>query len=59
MNGERYCELPKMQELDLHDMWCQEEGATCYTASITMELLRGQLGEQFISRSGPVIWSAR
>ena len=34
VNGERYREmisnflLPKMQELDLHDMWFQQDGAT-------------------------------
>ena len=34
VNGERYRErisnyfLPKIQELDLHDMWFQQDGAT-------------------------------
>ena len=37
-----------MQELDLHDMWFQQEGATCHTARLT----RGEVGEHFISRSG-------
>ena len=40
-----------MQELDLHDMWVQEDGATCYIA--------GEFGKNFISRSGPVYWSPR
>jgi hypothetical protein len=37
--------LPKMQELDLHDMWFQQDGATCHTARATMDLLRGEFGE--------------
>ena len=48
-----------MQELDLHDMWYQQDGATCHTARITMDLLRGEFGEHFISRSGPVNWPPR
>ena len=58
-NGERYREmtshffLPKMQELDLYDMWFQQDGAICHTARVTMDLLSGEFGEHFISRSGP------
>ena len=46
--------LRKMQELDLHDMRFQQNGATCHTARLTMDLLRSEFGEHFISRSGPV-----
>ena len=46
--------LAEMQELVLHDMWFQQGGATCHTARVTMDLLRGEFGEHFISRSGPV-----
>ena len=62
VNGERYREmiftffLPKMQELDLLDMCFQQDGAKCHAARITMDLLRGEFGEHFISRSGPVNW---
>ena len=45
--------------LDLHDMWFQQDGATCHTARIIMDLLRGKSGEHFISRSGPVHWPPR
>ena len=48
--------LPKMQELDFHDMWFQQDGARCHTARVTMDLLRGEFGEHFISRSEPVNW---
>ena len=40
-----------MQELDLHDMWFQQDGATCHTARVTRE--------HFISRSGLVNWPPR
>ena len=42
--------LPKMQELDFHDMWFQQDGAKCHTARVTMDLLKGEFGEHFISR---------
>ena len=51
--------LPKIQELDFYDMWFQKDAATCHTARVTMDLLRRQLGEHFISPSGPVDWPPR
>ena len=51
--------FPKMQELDLHDLWFQQDGATCHTAHVSMDLLRGEFGEHFISRSVPVNWPPR
>ena len=62
VNGERYHEmisnffLPKKQELDLHDIWFQQDGATCHTACVTMDLLSGEFGEHLISLSGAVNW---
>ena len=37
-------------------MWFQQDGDTCHTARVTMDLLRGEFGEHFISPSGPVNW---
>ena len=48
-----------MQELDLNDMWFQQDGTTCHTACVAMDLLRGELGEHFILCSGPVNWPPR
>ncbi|CAD6992202.1 unnamed protein product [Ceratitis capitata] len=48
-----------MQELDLHDTRFQQDGATCHTARVTIDLLRGEFGEHFISRSGPLNWPPR
>ena len=65
VNGERCREMisnflfSKMQEHDLHDMWFQQGSVTCLTARLTMDLLRGEFGEHFISRSGPVNWPPR
>ena len=46
--------LPKMQELDLHDIWFQQDRATCHPAHVRIDLLGSELGAHFISRSGPV-----
>ena len=48
--------LFKMQELDLNEMWFEQDGATCHTEDVTIDLLRGEFCEHFISRSGPVNW---
>ena len=40
-------------------MWFQQNGATCHTASVRMDLLRGEFREYFISRSEPVNWPPR
>ena len=40
-------------------MWFQQDGATCHTAHLTMDLLRGEFDEHFISRSGPLNLSPR
>ena len=42
-----------MQNLDLRDMWFKQNGATCHTARVTVDLLRGESGEHIISRSWP------
>ena len=67
VNAERYREmisnffLPKMQELDLHDMWFQQDGATCHMPHSTRnnELMERQVGEHFTSRSRLVNWPPR
>ncbi|CAD7013293.1 unnamed protein product [Ceratitis capitata] len=48
-----------MQELYLQDTWFQQDGGTCHTARETMDLLRGEFDEHFISRSEPVNWPPR
>ena len=48
-----------MQELDLHDMWLQQDAATCHTARVIMDLLTGEFGLHFMLRLGSVNWSSR
>ena len=46
--------MPEIEARNLHDIWFQQDGATCHTARKTMDLLRSRFGEQFISRLGQV-----
>lgn len=65
MNGERYRAMindflmPEIEARNLHDIWFQQDDATCHTACETMDLLRSRFGEQFISRFRPVNWPPR
>lgn len=65
VNGLRYREMitdylvPKIQELDIHDIWFQQDGATCHTARETMNLLATHFDENIISRFGPINWPPR
>ena len=65
VNGERYCTMledylwPELDELDINDMWFQQDGATSQTARITTDLLKGEFGERVFSRNGPVEWPPR
>ena len=51
--------LAEIETSYLHDIWFQQDGATCHIARETMALLREQFGEQLISRVGPVNWPPR
>lgn len=46
--------LPKMEEIDLHDMWFQLDGVICHTAVETLDLLGGEFRELFSLRLGSV-----
>ena len=62
VNGERYRAMledylwPKLDKLDINDMWFLQDGATSHTARVTIDLLKGKFGERVISRNGPVEW---
>ena len=51
--------MPEIEARNLHDIWFQQDGATCHTPRETMDLLRSRFGEQFISRFGLVDWPPR
>ena len=62
VNGERYRAMledylwPELDELDINDMWFQQDGAISHTARVTIDLLKGKFGKRVISRNGPVEW---
>lgn len=65
VNGNRYREMlteflfPEIDNIDGDDIMFQQDGATCHTANVTMDLLRQQFGESLISRNGPHNWPPR
>ena len=65
VNGERYRAMledylwPELDELDINDMWFQQNGATSHTARVTIDLLKGKFGKRVISRNFLVEWPPR
>lgn len=65
VNGQRYRAMitdyfwPELEDMDLDDMWFQQDGATSHTAHATIDLLKSKYGERVISRHGPVDWPPR
>lgn len=51
--------LPKIKNLDLTDIWFQEDGATCNTIREAVAQFRYEFSEQFISRLGTINWPRR
>ena len=60
VNGERYRAIledylwPEMDEIDINDLWFEQDVATSHTGRVTIDLLKGKFGERVISRNGPV-----
>ncbi|GFT30330.1 tc3a_0 protein [Trichonephila clavipes] len=60
VNGDRYRAMitnffiPELNIHDVQELWFQQEGATCYTARATIDLLKDMFGDHLISRFGPV-----
>ena len=50
---------PELDELDINDMWFQQDGAISHTACVTIDLLKGKFGERVISRNSPFEWPPR
>lgn len=65
VNGERYrvmiteFMLPRLHELELEDMWFQQDGATAHTARATIDILEEAFPGRLISRFGNLHWPAR
>ena len=65
VNGERYRLMlneflfPKFEEDDMDDIWFQQDGATCHTANVTVDLLLTVLENRIISPNSDVNWPPR
>lgn len=47
---------PKLDDIDVSDMWFQQDDAICHTARETMQLLYEKFPGHVISRNGDVNW---
>ncbi|GFT24142.1 uncharacterized protein TNCV_2063881 [Trichonephila clavipes] len=65
VNGDRYTAMitnffiPKLNNHDVQELWFQQDGVTCHTARVTIDLLKDTFGDRLISRFGPVNWPPR
>lgn len=67
VKGERYRSmiteffLPKLNDMDIKDMWFQQDGATCHTAHSALDILHKRFEVTIIScgSSTNVNWSSR
>ena len=50
---------PKLNDMDVNDMWFQQDDVTCHTADATMHILDGRFEGMVISRRGDVNWPPR
>ena len=51
--------LPHLEEMDVGDVWFQQDGATAHTARASMELLREHFPGRLISLRGDLPWPTR
>ena len=51
--------LPKFEEEDTDDIWFQQDGAPCHTASATIDLLCTVFENRIISRNTDINWPPR
>ena len=65
VNGIRYREMitnflwHEIDDMDVEDIWFQQDGATCHTANETMQLLQTKFNGRVISQRGDVNWPPR
>jgi transposase-like protein len=65
VNSDRYLTmlqeffLPALEEMELDNVWFQQDGATAHTARISMDFLREAFPGRLISLRGDVNWPAR
>ena len=62
VNGDRYRAIlneflfTKIEEKDIGNIWFQQDGATCYTAEATLDVLRPIFEDRIISRRTDAVW---
>ena len=49
----------ELEDIDIENMWFQQDGAPYHTATETLDLLKDKFGNRRISRNGDVNWSPR
>ena len=65
VNGARYRNmieeffLPSLEEMNVRNVWFQQDGATAHTARDSMNLLRQHFPDRLISLRGDLQWPAR
>ena len=65
VNGDRYRAMlneflfTKIEEKDIHNIWFQQEGATCHTAEATLDVLHSVFEDRIISCRVNVVWPPR
>lgn len=65
VNSERYMAmienffLPSLENMDVGEVWFQQDGATAHTSRISMRLLRETFPGRLISNRGDIPWPAR
>ena len=56
VNGERYRAMltnflwPQIDTMNVDDLWFQQDGATCHTSRLTIDLLRTKFNDRIIRR---------
>ncbi|GFU52059.1 putative DD41D transposase [Trichonephila clavipes] len=48
--------IPELNNLDVQELWFQQDEATCHTAHATIDLLKDTFGDRLISRFGLMNW---
>ena len=51
--------LPKLDDIDVANMWFQQDGVTCCTANETIQLLHKTFPSRILSRFSDQNWSSR
>ena len=51
--------LPKLEDMDVDDVYFQQDAATCHTSGETISLLREKFLGRVISRKGDYNWPPR